>query len=161
MKCSQCKEEKEAHSFATFRSRKGEIRRRGVCKNCRGKYAIENFEKLQVWRLNYNIKNKSKKRLRDADRRRQIKEKIDEIKSVPCKDCGRQWLPIAMDFDHIKGKNRSIARMVGGAYSLQLILEEIKLCEVVCACCHRIRTAARKQNLAPRANTNGFPSSRG
>lgn len=79
-----------------------------------------------------------------------MKAVIDAIKAkTPCRDCKRRFPPVAMDFDHRFGKNRSIANMVSGAYRIDLILEEIKLCDLVCACCHRIRTAARKQNFAP------------
>ncbi len=54
-----------------------------------------------------------------------------------------------MDFDHLGAKTKSVAMMVAQSYKLELILEEIKKCEVVCACCHRIRTERRKQNFAP------------
>ena len=148
MACSKCRKNIPTEAFATFRTRKGEVRRRGICKDCRGKYAIENFNKLQIWRKNYNVNNKTKKRIHDFKRRMQIKVIIDKIKeSTPCKDCGRFLPSVAMDFDHIKGKNKSIARMVSGAYRIELILEEIKLCDVVCACCHRIRTTKRRDNL--------------
>ena len=46
----ECGDEKKATSFATYRSRKGELRRRGICQKCRGRYHHENFEKLQAWR---------------------------------------------------------------------------------------------------------------
>lgn len=150
MKCSKCKKEVKTESFATFRTRKGEIRRRGICKECRGNYAIKNFNKLKKWRENYNKNNRSRKRQRDFDRRVSIKAVVDAIKSeTPCNDCHRKFPAVAMDFDHCKGKNRGIASMVSGAYKIDLILEEIKLCELVCACCHRVRTALRKQNHAP------------
>jgi len=33
MRCSKCKKHGPYHSFATFRSRDGEVRRRGICKD--------------------------------------------------------------------------------------------------------------------------------
>lgn len=149
MKCSYCKQYTPPHAFAIFRTRNGEIRRRGICKGCRGKYAKENFRQLQVWRKNYNVKNRSAKRLRDLDRRLAGKKLVDDIKAnTPCADCGIKFPSVAMDFDHLKGKNRNVSSLVSGAYSPKIILEEIKLCEIVCACCHRIRTASRKENLS-------------
>lgn len=153
MKCSKCLRQTKTEAFATFRTRSGEVRRRGICKECRGKYALENFSRLQVWRKNYNIKNRSYKRERDQRRRMYLKTMIDQIKAeTPCADCGIKFPPVAMDFDHCKGlgKNKNVSGFVSGAYNLNLVLREIEMCEVVCACCHRIRTAARKENHAPR-----------
>jgi len=75
------------------------------------------------------------------------KNVIDKIKSdAKCADCKMNFPSVAMDFDHVNGKNKNIACMVSQGYKLDLILEEIKLCEIVCACCHRVRTQERKQN---------------
>lgn len=135
--------------FATFKTRKGEVRRRSVCWDCRGKYAKENFERLQVYRREYHAKNKTLKQERDAERRAEMRELVDQQKDQPCIDCGKKWPPVAMDFDHVRGdKIMDVARMVGSAYRWELIAAEIAKCEVVCACCHRLRTAARKQNAA-------------
>lgn len=153
MKCSKCRRETEPGAFAVFRTRKGEPRRRGICKECRGKYAIENFDRLKVWRQEYNFENRSARALRAAAERLAIRKVLDDIKAkAKCADCRRKFPPIAMDFDHVRGKNMSISAMACAAYRIGLILEEIKLCEIVCACCHRIRTAARRQNHAPHTN---------
>lgn len=36
MECSDCGQDKPERSFATFRDRSGLVRRRGICKVCRG-----------------------------------------------------------------------------------------------------------------------------
>ncbi len=151
MICSKCKKVTDERCFATFRDANGVKRRRGICQECRGQYALDNFEALQTWRREHNKKTRTK-RMRDAaERRRVAQSAVDLIKiAAVCADCGNGWPPVAMDFDHVRGKNLSISSMVSQAYKLELILEEIKLCEIVCACCHRIRTEHRKQNLAPR-----------
>jgi hypothetical protein len=150
MICSKCQKETPHGQFATFKDRNGVNRRRGICRQCRNQYAIDNFEERQKYRKSYYTKNRSKKRQKDADRRAEIKKVIDKIKAEsPCVDCGRYFPPVAMDFDHVRGKTKGVANFVSGAYKLDLILEEIKLCELVCACCHRIRTARRKDNLSP------------
>lgn len=150
MRCSECQRVVPTKAFATFRTRKGEIRRRGICKECRGKYAKQNFERLKRWRKNYNVKNRTKKAIQSFERRMAIRVVLDKIKSqTPCADCHKKFPPVAMDFDHCRGKNRSISSMAAAGYKIELIFEEIKLCELVCACCHRVRTAIRKQNHAP------------
>jgi len=149
-KCSKCKRRRPLVGFATFRGRDGTARRRGVCVECRDAYAQENFETLQEWRRKYNKKNRSKKQARDKRRRDEARAFVDAFKRRPCADCGGEFPPVAMDLDHVRGaKFKSVATLVGGAYRLELIQAELEKCEVVCACCHRVRTAQRKENAAP------------
>lgn len=148
MKCRQCGKDTEIKAFATFRNRKGEVRRRGVCLDCRGKYATDNFEKLQTWRKQYNQKTKVERIAKQSKRRQEAKDFTNIVKSKPCADCGQSWPPVAMDFDHVgNDKVKEIASMVSQGYKLDLIRIEIEKCEVVCACCHRLRTAARSENV--------------
>lgn len=153
MECKKCgKVSDDETVFATFKDRQGIVRRRGICWECRGKRAYDDFERLQLWRKKYNStpQQRTKKRERDFMRRKEGYEYVARIKeSAPCKDCGHFFPAVAMDFDHLRDKIKSIATMVSAAYKLDLIKEEIAKCEVVCACCHRIRTASRRQNLAP------------
>jgi len=52
--------------------------------------------------------------------------------------------PEAMDFDHVRGHKLSgIAKMYN--QSLDRILLELRKCDLVCACCHRLRTFERRQ----------------
>lgn len=106
---------------------------------------------MRAYRRQYNATNASKRHIEMAARRRAAKEYVDRIKGgTPCADCGRSFAAIAMDFDHVRGaKARSVSSLVSGAYKIDLIQDEIAKCDVVCACCHRIRTAARKENLSP------------
>ncbi|TXS08238.1 hypothetical protein EAO71_37190 [Streptomyces sp. ms191] len=62
-----------------------------------------------------------------------------------CSDCGYRENAVALDFDHLPGveKKYRIACMAG--MRRELIDAEIEKCEVVCANCHRIRTASRLQ----------------
>jgi hypothetical protein len=150
--CSKCGKLKPLVAFATFRQRNGSVGRRGICRKCRDQYAKDNFEKLQKWRKKYNgsRKNRTKKQRNDARRRAEGRAYVDSFKDKPCADCGRRFPSVAMDLDHVRGsKNRNVASLVGSAYRLELIVAELKKCEVVCACCHRVRTARRKSNLAP------------
>ncbi len=70
-----------------------------------------------------------------------------------CTDCGYSADPVALDFDHLPGttKKYRIACMAG--MSRALIDAEIAKCEVVCANCHRIRTAQRLKGTADDCET--------
>ena len=146
--CSKCGKYTETKAFATFRTRSGEVKRRGICKECRNKRGVDNFERLQEYRKEYNQKNKTQRVKKQSARRIAAKEYTDSCKNVPCADCGKIWPPVAMDFDHVNGgKVKTISSMVSQGYRLELIKEEIAKCEVVCACCHRIRTSKRNENI--------------
>lgn len=150
--CSGCGRTKALIAFATFKDRHGVVRRRGICRACRDEYQTANFVRLKVWRRNYNKKNRDKKRMRDLERRAAAKAHVDAFKNRPCADCGRRFTSVAMDLDHVRGaKFKNVASLVGGAYRIELIVAELKKCDVVCACCHRIRTAKRNANRAPTA----------
>lgn len=62
------------------------------------------------------------------------------LKQSSCKDCGISN-PIVLEFDHINPGEKLFN--IGASYSksLKLVIEEVKKCEIVCANCHRIRTA--------------------
>jgi hypothetical protein len=92
-----------------------------------------------------NKMDKTRKRYRDAIIARNRKV-VDDIKVDGfCADCGQWFPPCAMDFDHVRGvKVRTVSQLIPNS-SLEKLLLEIDKCELVCACCHRIRTAKRRQ----------------
>lgn len=149
--CKRCEQFKPKDRFLAWSTRGGVVQQRGHCLDCRETYAEERAAELVDYRRQYNAAKRTVKRERDRQRREEVKAAVDKLKDVPCADCGKRFPSVAMDFDHLGGKTKSIATMVGGAYKLDLILEEIKRCEIVCACCHRIRTEKRKQNLVATA----------
>jgi hypothetical protein len=54
-----------------------------------------------------------------------------------------------MDFDHRDAakKKHSIAQLVTRLTAIEIILKEIKKCDLVCANCHRQRTYDRHHNI--------------
>lgn len=149
-RCTECRGTKDVTRFATYKDRQGNVRRRRICWDCRNEYATLHAEDLRAYRKKYNAANRSKKQLRDRALKDAARAFVDGVKARPCADCGKQWPPVAMDLDHVRGdKIMDVARMVGCSYRLELIKVEVEKCEVVCACCHRLRTAARDQNLSP------------
>jgi len=148
--CTKCGKRGDEYAFAKFKHRDGRIGRRNVCLECRAAHQTENYEHYKKYRKEYNKRTKTKRQKAAKARRMEVKQIVDDIKEkTPCADCGNHFPAVCMDFDHVGQKNRSVANMVSGAYKIDLILEEIKICEVVCACCHRIRTRDKKKNLAP------------
>lgn len=64
-----------------------------------------------------------------------------------CMDCGYNAHPAALEFDHVSGtKLFNIGEQVGKR-SREKLWEEIAKCDVVCANCHNIRTAIRRQRV--------------
>lgn len=81
----------------------------------------------------------------EASKRRSKKtrERIQQYKRKPCIDCGIEYPPYVMDFDHVRGeKLGTISQMIG--VPKDKLEAEINKCEVVCANCHRERTHQRK-----------------
>jgi hypothetical protein len=65
-----------------------------------------------------------------------------------CADCGYNKHPAAMEFDHMPGTKKlfNIGEEIGNR-SVESLWKEIAKCEVVCANCHAIRTATRRERV--------------
>src|SRR2546428_955701 len=77
-------------------------------------------------------------------RQREAVEFLRRLRCVPCADCGGEFPPYVMDFDH-RGDARKDFWILqrAGAVSRERLMTEIAKCDVVCANCHRARTHAR------------------
>lgn len=88
-------------------------------------------------------------RQRQQRRREEGREYVDNLKlSTPCADCGLNYEPWQMDFDHLGDvyKRRDVAVLVNQGRTLNVIKAEIAKCELVCVNCHRTRTRERRMN---------------
>jgi hypothetical protein len=75
------------------------------------------------------------------------RQRVAEIKlATGCTDCGYKEHAEALELDHLPGceKVTNVASMVAHNWSWERIEAEIAKCEVVCANCHRVRTAGRR-----------------
>lgn len=130
--CSRCKRQKRVTSF--YRRGDGY---QAYCKRCNNES-----------RATYYQHNKRRYKDNKQALRGRLQEEVNEIKRLtPCADCGRHFPPCAMDFDHLEGATKvdTISNLVLHKQSRPLVLAEIEKCELVCACCHRVRTHNRRQ----------------
>lgn len=95
----------------------------------------------------YNQRPEVKARAAQRMRRSRAKwsELIREARSKPCVDCGEQLPVEIMEFDHVRGTKRfhfchaASTPLKRGESREQVILAEIKKCEVRCPNCHKMR----------------------
>src|SRR6266700_1137161 len=68
-------------------------------------------------------------------------------KDSPCMDCGMQWPPYVMEFDHVPERGPKLfmvnSKATSRSYSLAELREERAKCDLVCRNCHAIRTHIR------------------
>jgi hypothetical protein len=146
--CSTCKTVKATNDFYIhkYQTKKGEKTYYSkMCKECYKNGVTAN--KRLKWNSKYKQYQSEATKLQKASKRKEWREWCDTLKSAPCKDCGQIWPPIAMDFDHRdpRTKRYPIPVMVSNVMSKEAIIQEIAGCDLVCACCHRIRTLKRGQ----------------
>lgn len=101
----------------------------------------------KAYRKEYRDANLEKARLSTNDRRASRVQWSQDLKSnTPCVDCGQIYEPYCMDYDHVPGRGekiKGVSRMVLDNTSKEVILEEIKKCDLVCLLCHNKRTHNR------------------
>lgn len=69
---------------------------------------------------------------------------IAAAKDHPCADCGGRFPIVCMDFDHRDPSTKSFTIAGALSRSHSALLAEIAKCDVVCANCHRLRTAKQR-----------------
>lgn len=130
--CPKCKTEKDLEEFPKASSRKdGHAAWCKVCYATRAKqrYQENPDEKARI------VKNRNTIRVTNRE------QLVAYLKGKSCTDCpNSDWR--VLEFDHLDRKNKehNIGNMML-SFSWANILKEIEKCEVVCANCHRIRTA--------------------
>jgi hypothetical protein len=67
---------------------------------------------------------------------------IEFFRTHPCIDCG-ETDPLVLEFDHLHDKSFDIARGLRDRSWAELLPEMAK-CDVICANCHRRRTAVQR-----------------
>jgi hypothetical protein len=70
---------------------------------------------------------------------------VADLREHPCVDCGERD-PIVPELDHLRDKEFGIGKGFRDR-AWQSVLDEMAKCDVVCANCHRRRTAKRAASL--------------
>lgn len=134
-----------AAAQATARAEKNRAaRKEKTCPKCGHPKSVEDFHKRGDLPMGYckvcqRGVVKERKQIVRAENRRLA----DDLKRRPCMDCGQSFEPCAMDFHHRDSQTKSfdVATAVWGGMVWARIEAEIQKCDVVCAVCHRYRTA--------------------
>lgn len=125
-KCSRCKRDLELEKFSKS-SRKDGLQNQ--CKECHKEYRKKHY-----------IDNK--KKYIDKSKNWRIRERVkfyNWLKEQSCKDCGNKDFRV-LECDHLHDKSYDISKRLG-AVKFEILKKELDKCEIVCANCHRIRTA--------------------
>ena len=132
-RCGRCHAEKPRSEFAWRRKAKNQLD--NYCRPCRADYQ----------RLHYAANKKTYIGNAAARGRRVAEERfawlVAYLAEHPCVDCGESD-PVVLEFDHRGDKSFTIGRSFR-YLRWETILAEIAKCDVVCANCHRRRTARR------------------
>ena len=136
-KCYRCGELKGVDEFSWRRKARGQ--RDSFCRPCRSAYGKEHYV---ANRQRYIDQAQILTRRLRLERTRYL---IEYFVAHPCVDCG-ETDPIVLEFDHLRDKRFDISAALHGR-NWQTVLDEIEKCEVVCANCHRRRTARRRCTL--------------
>lgn len=118
-------------------------------------YSDPHDPRLLEKRREHYRNNKEQYFERNAEKKRRMQEKLNEIKDVPCMDCGIKYPPHVMDLDHRDPSTKidTLHRIICQG-SWKKFWAEIEKCDVVCANCHRIRTHGRDKCYGSTPSSN-------
>ena len=128
VKSTMTKSGRGAHCLECDRGRVSERRSNPVIRTENRRLALE-----------YRANNIEVVLIRDRQAKRNRQTWLNSLKAGPCVDCHNNYPPCCMDFDHVLGtKIKGIGQLLG--CSKEVVLSEIAKCDLVCSCCHRVRT---------------------
>ena len=128
-KCNVCKQEKDFGEFSW--ERKG-VKRSPRCKQCQSSLSKKHYQKNSDDYKRYRNKYKLN-----------IQKRIYQyLKDNPCIKCGESN-PVVLELDHRdpKLKEFNISSAPTRRVSVKKLDGELAKCDVLCANCHRIKTA--------------------
>ena len=137
LRCSRCGTVKPVDDFSWHR--RGKAKRDTYCRPCRSAYGKEHYAANRA-RYIEQARLQNERLLLER-----TKFLLEYFREHPCVDC-RERDPVVLEFDHLRDKCFCIGEGLSHR-NWQSILDEIAKCEVVCANCHRRRTARRRGAL--------------
>lgn len=133
--CTRCKTEKELHLFSARKLSKD-----GVASWCRACFQENWRERYYEKHAHYrNRHNTSRNKIREQNARKVF----EYLSNNPCIICGESD-PVVLEFDHRDKDDKigNVANLVRDATWTKIELE-IQKCDVLCANCHRRKSAAQ------------------
>lgn len=106
-----------------------------MCRVCHRRYTRQHYQDNKQYYIDKAAK-------RTNEQRDKIREHLIACFAVGCSDCGTTDVRV-LEFDHLGDKEYNISTMLGGGMNLDKVKAETAKCDVVCANCHKIRTAAQ------------------
>jgi 5-methylcytosine-specific restriction endonuclease McrA len=132
--CSKCNNPQEESCFSWKSISKKLLK--AQCKTCDSLYG-KTLNKERVSKRNTG--NNQNRKLRRLELRKKM---LDFLSCRNCLICGEAD-PVVLEFDHIDPSQKDFSISVGivKVFSWERILEEINKCQILCANCHRRKTA--------------------
>jgi len=135
--CSKCGLEKNIEQFPLRNNLTH--RRQSYCVDCRKTYGASWYERNKEYQ-------KANARKHSIEYRAAAKEYVwNYLLTRHCIQCGESN-PVVLEFHHARGeKENDIAHLINqSGSSLNMLIAELKKCDVLCANCHRILTAKER-----------------
>ena len=132
-RCGRCDRLKPAADFAWRRRARGQ--RDNYCRPCRAAYKRDHYA---ANRQRYVAAATRRKAAVIAERMTYL---VEFFRLRSCADC-RETDPLVLEFDHLGQKSFNVSKGLRDR-GWQSVLDEMAKCDVVCANCHRRRTALR------------------
>ena len=127
--CNHCGKYKDEEEF-NWRYKVLGIRH-PTCRECMSEIQKQYFQGDARERHLANVKERQV-----AAREAAQKFVLDYLATCPCEGCGESDIRV-LEFHHKEGKDKAVATMVSGGYSIRRIEAEIRKCSVLCSNCHR------------------------
>jgi hypothetical protein len=126
--CSRCSRHRPESSFNRFGSG-----RQWWCRDCFKAYYAER-------RAHHRRRNNALKTQRVREAQNLV---LAFLRRNPCVDC-EEADPVILEFDHLGPKRAEISTLVRRGVLESVLVAEMAQCDIVCANCHRRRTAIRQ-----------------
>lgn len=146
--CGDCKDFRRVVEFSYKYSERRVLQT--YCKICQSRRSREHYQrnadayKERIARNNQITRGENRRKL------------LEYLSHEACVDCGLTDM-VALEFDHHDPtqKVRDVSTMVQKGFAWTTVLREMSKCDIVCANCHRVRTAHQFSwhKIAPRIVT--------
>lgn len=87
------------------------------------------------------------------DKRQKTRKMVMQIKTgKPCMDCKEIFPHYIMEFDHVRGSKIGNIESIARIGDMEMLMEEISKCDLICSNCHKHRTFMRSAGSPRRVN---------